>query len=35
MIYGTDKQVHKCAQEMHTNRQNDLEQNYGVRAQSR
>lgn len=34
MIYGTDKQVHKCGQEMHKNRENVLEQNYGVRPQS-
>lgn len=35
MIYGTDKRVHKCGQEMHKNRENGLVQNYGVRAQSR
>lgn len=32
MIYGTDKLVHKCGQEMRKNRQNGLEKNYGVRA---
>lgn len=34
VIYGTDKQVHKFGQEMQKNRQNSLEQNYGVRAWS-